>query len=285
MTTTPATTTTTSTSTTTSAETLMQAGVMVKIPPFWPQEPDLWFCQIESQFVMRNITRSITKYHHVISALSNDVLIEIRDIISDPALPTSDDPYSTLKKAIIDRISQSEGKRLNLLLSAAEMGDRRPSQFLRYLQGLLGDKAHKFDPAMLKQLFLTRLPAHVQQVLAASGQNELDKLADLADKMLEVSVPAVNKIHTESGPATTHDNLQAQINALTQKFDQFLSTQNERDRSRSRSRSRSRQRVNSNLCWYHDTFGNNARKCVQPCQWIQSGRSNTSTNSGNANTR
>lgn len=34
----------------------------LRIPPFWPEDPDLWFAQLERQFTLCNITSDSVKY-------------------------------------------------------------------------------------------------------------------------------------------------------------------------------------------------------------------------------
>lgn len=43
--------------------------VSVKVCPFWKDKPMLWFCQLESQFILNGISSDTTKYYSLIGNL------------------------------------------------------------------------------------------------------------------------------------------------------------------------------------------------------------------------
>ena len=74
------------------------AAVSIKLPPYWPADPHVWFAQVEAQFATRRITNECTKYQHVVASLQPDIAQEVRDfIIDEPA----EKPFATLKAALI----------------------------------------------------------------------------------------------------------------------------------------------------------------------------------------
>ena len=168
------------------------ATVSLKLPTFWPADLELWFAQVDAQFRTKCITLQATKFEHVIATLAPQYAAEVRDLILKP--PDAD-PYDRLKEELIKRTTASEQRRLQLLFNAEDLGDRTPSQLLRRMQQLLGDKATTADQSFLCQLFLQLLLPNVRMVLASTKDNEdLESLASLADKVVEVASPAVNTV-------------------------------------------------------------------------------------------
>lgn len=53
-----------------------------KIPPFWSENPELWFLQVEATLEVAKITVDKTKAHYLIANIGSEVLVHIQDIIS-----------------------------------------------------------------------------------------------------------------------------------------------------------------------------------------------------------
>ena len=129
------------------------------------------------------------------------------------------------------------------------------------------------DSYFLRELFLQRLPANVRMVLASADVSmDLGKLADTADKVMEVAVPTVAAI-----PSSTTTNSQ-EVQQLRQEVARLaelvtsLTTSLRRRRPSGHGRTPSPTRTNNppkpeELFWYHAKFGENAKKCKEPCAW------------------
>ena len=102
------------------------SAIQIKLPPFWPQDPQLWFAQIEAQFTTRHVTVSRTKFDYVVASLAPEFAVEVRDLLLNPPDET---PYEVLKQELTKRTSASEHRRLQQLLTAEELGDRKPFFF------------------------------------------------------------------------------------------------------------------------------------------------------------
>ena len=240
------------------------ATVSLKLPAFWPADPELWFAQVDAQFRTKRITSQATKFEHVIATLAPQYAAEVRDLILKP--PDAD-PYDRLKEELIKRTTASEQRRLQLLFNAEDLGDRTPSQLLRRMQQLLGDKAATADQSFLRQLFLQRLPPNVRMVLASTKDNEdLESLASLADKVVEVASPAVNTVqNTEL--STEVEQLRSDIAGLKKLVTSSLSATRHFRSLRRRSPSPAPPDKPTDLCWYHARFAEKATKCTKPCSW------------------
>ena len=134
----------------------------------------------------------------------------------------TDQPYEVLKRELSNRTSFSEQRRLQQLLTSEELGDRKPSQVLRRIQQLLGEKATTMDPTFMRELFLQPLPSNVRMVLTPSAEDlNLNQLTQLADRIMEASPNPVNAA-THTTPTTSQ--LTTRVEELMRRLDE-LSTQ------------------------------------------------------------
>lgn len=238
--------------------------VGVKVPEFWPERPDVWFAQLEAQFALSRIKEDSTKFYHVIANLGNQNTVEVIDIITSPPATQK---YEKLKMEIIKRLSASRERKVKQLLVHEELGDRKPSQFLRHLQNLAGpDVPEEF----LRTIWSSRLPHNIQTIVASQADLPLDKIADLADKVFELapSTPQVASTSSSSYDNSLIHDMAKQIAELTRQVTK-LSTHRAQYRGRSHSRGRSNSRHSSQPrpCFYHRKFGVNAQKCTKPCNF------------------
>lgn len=249
--------------------------VNLRLPPFWPTDPDLWFAQVEAQFACKRITSQRSRFDHVVSSLSPEFAAEVRDLLLSPP---ARDPYSVLKTQLTKRTTLSEQRKLQQLFTGEELGDRKPTQLLRRMQQLLGDRPG-LDTSFLRELFLQRLPSNVRMVLASSPEGTtLTQLAELADKVMEVASPSI-----AATSATSTTPISDPIAALTEELRQLRSDVsrleklvNKSSRSRPSRSNRPPSRSStpptptepdSDLCWYHHKYGDKAQRCRSPCTW------------------
>lgn len=279
------------------------SSITFRLPQYWPGDPQLWFAQAEAHFANHRITNPRVKYNVVVSSLAPEYATEIRDLLIAPA----DEPYKVLKEALTARTQKSDQARLRELLSTADVGDRKPTRVLRRMQQLLGTK--NLDATILRELFVQRLPSTVQLILAATPASlSLDELASLADKVVESTAGSASAVHAIA-PVDTHTSSRAstynqggaertssvdraeltqlrhEVEKLSTVVYSLTSDDTGAPRGRPRQRSatptsRSRSRGSESrtrdpdgeVCWYHRTYGDKAKKCRQPCSHMsQSG--------------
>lgn len=245
--------------------------VTTKVPPFWRNNPALWFCQLESQFATCNIVNDKTKYHTVVGAMDASILVYVSDIVLSPP---QTDMYPTLKNRLLEQFTESEQARLKKLLSELELGDKRPSQLMREMRALANAGV---NDDLLKNLWVQRLPAQLQAILSTSSDG-LDKMVIMADKIFEVTGYAeVSQVRAFPSTQESKGSLEQQISVLTKSMNELRSrldkkSQPQASKSFARSRSRSRSRagesqINDELCWYHRRFSSKATKCRPPCKF------------------
>ncbi|KAI5708513.1 hypothetical protein M8J77_024259 [Diaphorina citri] len=58
--------------------------VAVTIPRFYKPDPEIYFLNVESQFLLAKITSDATKFAHLTAKLEPEILAEVSDILKDP---------------------------------------------------------------------------------------------------------------------------------------------------------------------------------------------------------
>lgn len=256
--------------------------INLKVPPFSPEDPEIWFALLEGQFTNFGIEDDETKFTQVTVNLDLVHAREVKDIIINPP---AQNRYQKIKTELIRRLTASHEKKVRQLLTHEVLGDRKPSQFLRHLQDLAGPSV----PAdFVKTIWCQRLPSNVQTVLASQPSLSPEQLADLADNIQDIVSPC-----NVAATSSTHgSNISDEIAELRRMVEQLAVKVDEQARSfraqapgrsrrhesaRHRSRSRPRSRSTSDhrkypVCWYHHTFGSKASKCIKPCEFTGNGR-------------
>lgn len=277
--------------------------ISLKLPIFWPNSPTTWFVQAESQFALARITSDVNKYNYIVTSLPQDVAESITDILENPPVINM---YATLKKALTERHSLSTELRLKKLLSGEQLGDKKPSDFYRYLKTLAGS-SNAVGAELIRNIWQNRLPHLINIAIIPQKDQPLETLLSVADQIWEAmqssnisSIGSSSESRTKNptvNSATSHsddkfNHIEREINELKQMFaDMKTNTDRSRSRSRdsnssrfnrSRSHSRGRRSFNKNgsLCWYHFKFSNKANKCINPCEW-KNKTTNTNNNSTN----
>lgn len=247
--------------------------VGVRIPPFWAEKPAVWFAQVEGNFILSGIKDEDTKYYYVMSQLDQRYAAEVEDLIVNPP---DRDKYLKLKTELIKRLSISREKEVKQLLIHEELGDRRPSQFLRHMQQLAGPN---IPEDFLKSIWTSRLPVHLQTVVVSRKNTPLEELAELADQVHDI-VPISPQVATttvaSASSSSTIDRMANEIAELTRQVKALSSQQHRRSRSPQRNtnkkRGNSKTRSESNyrrfpICFFHYKYGEKAFQCLKPCDF------------------
>ena len=70
----------------------------LSLPSFWLKRPATWFNMCESAFAVRQITSSVTKYHHCMGKLPAETVATVEDVVNN--YTDFADPYTELKRRL-----------------------------------------------------------------------------------------------------------------------------------------------------------------------------------------
>lgn len=258
--------------------------VKLRIVEFSDTSPELWFATAEALFEANSITDEKGKYSHLLQCLNMSHAERIRSIIIDSK--NLNTPYTEAKKQLMEAFGDSEERKLQKLLNTAVITETQPTRVLEQILSLAGNS---FSENAIREMFLSRIPIETRIALTPSMALPVMELAKQADTTWELqrrsgiikpifaaeasmyptaaTTPVPTTSTTETLLLTAVTELSKQIATLV--ADNRRSRERSRDQSRTRSRNRSATPLTpelfDGLCWYHDRFGDKARKCHPTC--------------------
>ena len=135
-----------------------------KIAPFYANDVELWFNQLETQFALYHITYDDERYRLTCAALSGEVASDVRDILLQPFLSHK---YISLKGVLIERRGLTTPERVNKVISGEKLGIS--SRFLRRLQKTAGiGTTAVVSKAVIRQAFIRQMSASIRAHLATT---------------------------------------------------------------------------------------------------------------------
>ncbi|XP_017471690.1 PREDICTED: uncharacterized protein LOC108363012 [Rhagoletis zephyria] len=238
------------------------------LPAMTTENVEAYFYSLDFWFQACGVTADLNKFNIVLANVPPLKLLELQPLIE--ATPATA-KYQYIREKFIEHFNGSVQSRLQRVLKAQELGDRRPSELFYDLKRTAGAA---LSDAILEGLWISRLPSFMQAAIIATSASTTQKLK-IADSISEAN--ETQKQHGFEVSALQNmpneiSNLKTDIAALNKRFDAFLEPTNSDHRKNVRRNSRSASGVASSnsFCWYHTKFGARATRCREPCTFTQS---------------
>ncbi|KAK3885654.1 hypothetical protein Pcinc_010140 [Petrolisthes cinctipes] len=150
-------------------------------PPFVEDSPDIWIIQLDLYFARAQIVQQEVKFQTAASLLPAHHVMEFIDMIRDSSVQAYDELWGALRS----RLGKSTEENLRSILAAQQLGDRKPSQFLRHLLELTKPHITDKDSPLVRQIFLQAMPDKSLPFLQfLPPETPLDTLAGTADRVV-----------------------------------------------------------------------------------------------------
>ena len=227
--------------------------VSIKPPEFMDTAVDGWFVILNSQFHLRNITTSKTKFYTALAALPADLVSRL------PSYIVESENYDSLKDKVISIYEETKPELLDKLLNQTTF-QGRPSEKLQKIMKL-ASKVNVGDD-IIKHRFLQILPPNVATVMASQKDLNLQQWGKLADELspyFNTSQPCqvmnVNQSNSSSSNSSQNNNHDSKPkkNFGKGKFSQGLAPFYADQRPK--------------ICRAHLYFAEKAKFCKPWCKW------------------
>ncbi|XP_065356229.1 uncharacterized protein LOC135950625 [Calliphora vicina] len=235
----------------------------VHIPKFNKHNSHLWLAQIERSFALCAITSDSAKFDLVSVRLEDEILLSIEDLIANPPQVNK---FDTLKERLFAETSESKIRRL---LQGCEIAGTKPSEILSTMKRLAPCKQNE---AIIRTLFLGKMPDSIRPILSVCKDDDLEKLSETADKMLDANYNVASSVTVAPlrydanvpvdavAPHMSFSDVCQAIKNLTDEVKKIQLQQND-----NRGKFNRQQSTETQLCWYYTKFCDAAQHCKPNC--------------------
>jgi hypothetical protein len=250
----------------------------IKLPTFWTTRPRAWFTYIESRFRLRGIADEQIQFDHVLSALPEDMVGQILDLVE--AAPEAT-PYTFLKARILETHQLSDYENFDMLVKMEPLGNHKPSQLLAAMMEFCPAGMEKTLP--FHYYFTQRLPAALRTQWGEVDHGDPRALATRADRLwtmnlpsgsmiaaIEPAEPAVAAVRGSSRGQNGRGRGGGQRGRTGHRGPPAPSSANPGTAATSTAADPTPSALahfSSGLCFFHWNFADRAQKCQPPCSW------------------
>jgi hypothetical protein len=255
------------------------ANLVVRLPPFWPSNPAAWFANADGQFALRGIVCQRARYYNALTALPESTVNLISDLVENVA---PEDAYDQLRARLAAAHQLTDYQKVEQLYALPPLGGRKPSEMLAEMVRVCprGEERSVF----FTYAFLHRLPRELRVLLTDVDHNDRRALALRADDLWAHNARSAHDVAVAavSSPAGEEETV-----AAVRAPSRGRGNRGGRGGRGGRGAPQGTRggavggssgaagsltpsdlaRAGSDLCHFHWTYGDAARKCVQPCTW------------------
>jgi hypothetical protein len=153
-------------------------AVAVKLPDFWPADPQTWFHQAEAAFATQ-MSLCPSSSTTTPDEAAHDLVMSVRDIVN-LMQPNTPDAYKQLKAHLTASYGKTKWQQVNAILDMPPLGTKSPSHLMNELLALLPAGENK-DRAIFLGVFLRKLLSSMKNHLAAANHETAAAMAAHAD--------------------------------------------------------------------------------------------------------
>ena len=136
-------------------------SLKVKLPSFWPDKPEAWFVQAESNFKARRISNQMSKFHLVVIALDSETVDGVLDLLE---APPEEDPYDQLKARLVQSFKISKVDKIKRAMEATSGDDENPVKLADKIMALTRGASGE---DISKVMFMLQMPDAVRKTMWA----------------------------------------------------------------------------------------------------------------------